>query len=141
MKIEITLDFAENATMFNVERALNDVFEMARFAAATNAIKTTTTFDGSKPKFCIKMDDELRKVLRFDVDKAQRVIANGNPCNNCVDEYICEHTCDSLGEYGRAKDTILQARAYCTKECEQFANGTCPFPGVDIRECPKYKFD
>lgn len=142
MKIEIVLDFSEQATPDLVEDALHSMFNMCRFAAMTNAEKTTMAFDSKKPQCTIAMDKPMRELLQLDVAKAQKIVAQGNPCNHdCVDEYICAHSCDALSKYEHAKRVLRHAHVYCnTQDCEQYANGTCPF-GAQTHICPKYNFE
>ena len=128
MELKLTINFDKDVTCPDVEAALENAFELARTAAETNAAKTTVSFDDKKPCFTLQVDDELRAVLRLDVEAALDVLNAG------VDDTDEE----SKQRFSLAKRTVLRAHAFCNTDCEQYRHGTCPFVTKET-ECPKYK--
>ena len=125
MELKLKINFDKDATFYDVEAALENVFVLAQTAAGTNAAKTTVSFDDKKPVFTLQLDEELRDVLRLDVEAALEVV------NGATDDQDAERI-------QRAKRTVWKSKVFCSAECDAFRSGTCPFTGNEAA-CPKYK--
>ena len=128
MELKLTIKFDNEVTCPDVETALENAFAIVRTAAETNAARTSISFDDKKPCFTAQVDDELRAVLRLDVDAALEVLSAG----------VDDEDEESKQRFELAKRTVLRAHAFCTTECEPFRHGTCPFV-MNEKQCPKYR--